>query len=434
MKLFEIFFSSVVSCVSSLPLILLLLVIQRDPAVAPNPRLDQAQIREIQQLLIDHDPRQLLASDYQEVRLSETELNSLTTYVKNSNPVLSSVHVHTDLIADGARIGLSIPVTAFGVQRWFNITLHLAGNDGSLTLDALDTGSLSLPKPLLEPLGRTLSERLSGDGNYELVASFFASMRFQSLSEDQVVILLDWQEDDLEQLGDQARQVFVSEREARRLLDTHDRLVSTLAALPADVGSVRLNELLRPLFLYASLNSDGGADAIAENRAVFIVLTAYLTDLGLDQLIGGDVVMATPRTVRIVIESREDLARHVVSSAAIAASAGAAMAEVLSVYKEVHDSRFRTGFSFTDIAANQAGTMLGLLASRSDDDARLFQDAILDSRSDADYLPPLGTYDGMTEAQFIEQYGSRESDAYRQRLEEITDRIAQRPFFQAFGN
>jgi len=124
----------------------------------------------------------------------------------------------------------------------------------------------------------------------------------------------------------------------------------------------------------------------------------------------------------------------VVGSAAIAASAGAAMAEVISIYKEVHDSRFRTGFSFTDIAANQAGSLLGMLATRSGRDARLFQDIIKDSQASTDYLPPVGTYDGMTEAEFIEAYGSRDSEAYQARLAEITDRIATSPIYARFGN
>ena len=434
MKLFDIFLTSVVSCISSLPLILLLLVLQQGPALAPNPPLDQAQISEIQQLLIDHDPRQLLASEFQEVRLTETELNALTTYIKNSNAILASVNIRTALVDNGADVAMSIPVNVFGVVRWFNITLHLLQDDDTLRIDSVDTGSLTLPSPLLAPLGQALAARLAVDENYQLVAAFFQSLHFQSITEERVVILLDWQEDNLQQLESQARQVFVSAREADRLLVIHDRLAGHLSELPQGINTVRLNDLLRPLFLNASINSAGGADAVAENRAIFIVLTAYMTDLDLDQLIGTEVAITEPRKVRVVIESREDLARHVVSSAAIAASAGATMVQVLTVYKEVSDSRFGTGFSFTDIAANQAGTMLGILASRSEADARRFQEVILDTLTDADYLPPLGTYDGMTEEEFIEQYGSRESDAYLQRLEAITDSIAARPFFRAFGS
>lgn len=195
-----------------------------------------------------------------------------------------------------------------------------------------------------------------------------------------------------------------------------------------------LNELLRPLFIFASLNTAGGASAIAENRAIFIVLSAYLTDLELAQLIGDDTTMAAPRKLDVVIEKREDLARHVVSSAAIAASAGATMAELLSVYKEVHDSRYRTGFSFTDIAANLSGAMLGTLASRSEDDASRFQELMTTLDTELDYLPALGTYDGMTEEEFLKRYGSRESEEYLQRLQEITDSISARPFYQNFAN
>jgi hypothetical protein len=434
MKSLDILFSSLVLCISSLPLILLILTLQRDPAVAVNPPLDQTQINAIQQLLIDHDPRRLLASEFQEVRLTEPELNALTAYVKNSNPVLAPVNVHTDLIQNGASMALSIPVSVLGMLRYFNITLHFSHVDDGLSLTAVNAGALNIPAPLLAPLRNTVLARLRQDANFQLVSAFVDSLHVQSIDDEQVIIWLDWQGDNLQQLEEQARQVFVSAREAERLEFFHNRLVETLAALPAGVTSIRLNDLFRPLFLYASLNTAGGADPVAENRAVFIVLTAYLTELELDQLIGNDITLAVPTQVKVIVESREDLARHVTSSAAISAAAGAAMAEVLSVYKEVHDARYRTGFSFTDIAANQAGTLLGVLASRSQEDAMLFQDHMKDSLSESDYMPALGTYDGMTEAQFIEQFGSRDSDAYRQRLQEINDSILQRPFYGAFAD
>jgi len=434
MKILDVLFSSLVLCISSLPLILLILALQRAPAVPENRPLDQARINEIQQLLIDHDPRQLLASDYQEVRLTESEVNALAIYVKNSNPVLAEVNVNTDLVDNGTDVHLSIPVEVIGLLRYVNLTMHFTQVEDGLTLDAMNVGALDIPSPVMAPIRAAVLSRLSGDTNFQLVSSFLDSIHIRSINDDRVVVELDWQEDNRRQLQDQARQVFVSAREAQRLLYFHDRLVDTLAELPGDVRSVSLNDLLRPLFLYAGINSDGGASPVAENRAVFIVLTAYLTDLELEQFIGDEVTIATPRQVKVVIDSREDLPQHVVSSAAIAVSAGVAMAEVLSIYKEVHDSRYRTGFSFTDIAANQAGTMLGLLASRSAADARLFQDRMANSQSALDYLPDVGTYDGMTEAQFMEQYGSRESEAYLERLAEITDSIAARPFFAGFGN
>jgi hypothetical protein len=74
------------------------------------------------------------------------------------------------------------------------------------------------------------------------------------------------------------------------------------------------------------------------------------------------------------------------------------------------------------------------LASRSEDDARRFQELMTTLDTELDYLPALGTYDGMTEEEFLERYGSRESEEYLQRLQEITDSISARPFYQNFTN
>ena len=432
MKTFDILISSLLLCLTSLPLILLLLAFGSQPAVPSNPPLDLAQVNEIQQLLIDHDPRQLLASEHQEVRLSEKELNALITYIRNSNPNLGSLNISSKLVENGASIAMSIPATILGIHPWLNLTLHFKHTDGSMILDGIDAGALNISSALLSPIRSAIALQLSQEDNYQLVSTFINSLHFLSINEERVVILLDWQEDNLELLGDQARQVFVSAREAERLIYYHDKLVDTINGLPAGITTVGLNDLLRPLFVFASANTEGGANPIAENRAIFIVLSSYMTDQDLSQLIGADVELGEPGTVSVRIENREDLARHVVTSAAIAASAGATMAEVLSVYKEVHDSRFRTGFSFTDIAANQAGTLLGALASRSEVDAGLFQQQMRTLINEQEFMPVLGTYDGMSEAEFIEQYGSRESAAYRQRLIEITDSITAQPFYQAF--
>jgi hypothetical protein len=434
MKTLDILINSLLLCLTSLPLIILLLAFGSEPAVPSNPPLDLAQVNEIQQLLIDHDPSQLLASEHQEVRLSESELNALITYIRNSNPNLALLNISSNLIENGVSIAVSIPASILGMHPWLNIALHFKHADGLMTLDGIDLGALNIPAAVLSPIRSAIALRLGQDENFQLAKAFMDSMHFQSITEERMVIMLDWQEENRRQLENQARQVFVSAREAERLVFYHEKLVDIAAAFPAGINRVTLNDMLRPLFLFANLNTAGGTNAIAENRAVFIVLSAYLTDLELSQLTGTEVLLPAPRALDVIIESREDLARHVVSSAAIAASAGATMAEVLSVYKEVHDSRYRTGFSFTDIAANLSGSMLGTLASRSAADAREFQQLMSAIGPESDYMPELGTYDGMTEEEFIERYGSRESEAYRQRLQELTDSIVARPFYQAFSN
>jgi len=433
MNIFDNLLGSIVTCITSLPLIIVLLTLDVLPGVPSNAVLDQGQVNEVQQLLIDHDPRRLLASEFQEVRLTEPELNALTTYIKSNNPVFDAVNTRIGLDEDAVSVGLSIPLDLMGLQRYFNLTLGFTHINGKLVLKQLDAGALGLPAVILSPLGKVIASRLAEDPNYQLVSTFMNSLHFQDINARRMVIVLDWQGDNRQLLEDQARRAFVSAREAQRLVFYQEKLVDTIAALPESAGTIGLNDLFRPIFLFANINSVAGADPVAENRAAFIVLSTYLTDFNLEQLVGTDLDIPVSRPLKVVIERREDLARHVSGSAAISASAGASMAELLSVYKEVHDSRYRTGFSFTDIAANQAGSLLGMLATRSTEDALLFQQIMMDSESPSDYLPQLGTYDGMTEAEFIEQYGSRESEAYRMRLKNISDSIAARPFYQSFS-
>lgn len=432
MRFLDTLLASIVMCISSLPLILVILTLETNPALPANPPLDQQQVAQIQQLLIDHDPRQLLASPNQEVRLTEAELNALVTYLKDNNQVLESVSIQTRLVEEGVRISLSVPARALGILRYFNINFDFERQENRLVLSSMDVGALTIPSLLISSLQQTLAFHLSDNDNFQLVASFIDSLQFQSINQERMVIMLDWQEEQLQELGDQARQVFVSTREAQRILYYQEQLLTGLSELPEGIAAISLNDLMRPLFLFASVNTGGGSDPVAENRAVFIVLTAYLTDLELGQLIGNEVRIPQPRVIRVLIDSREDLARHVVSSAAISASAGATMAQVLSVYKEVQDSRFRTGFSFTDLAANEAGSLLGTLATRSRTDAILFQQKMLTIATEAEFLPSLGTYDGMTEEEFITTYGNRESEAYNARLDEIHDSILSRPFYQDF--
>ncbi len=295
MKIFDNFFSSLFLCITSLPIILLLLLFAKEPAVAPNPALDLEQVNRIQQLLIDNDPRQLLASDYQEVRLTQDELNALVTYLRNSDPALSVLNITTLLAENTATVSLSIPVSVLGLQPWLNLSLHFVQREGALTLEQVDAGAISLPSPIMKALRQGVASRLAQDENFQLLTSFMASLHFQSITEERMVIMLDWKEENRRLLEDQARQVFVSAREAERLLFFQSKLADVTANLPAEISSVALNELLRPLFIFASLNTAGGASAIAENRAIFIVLSAYLTDLELAQLIGDDTTMTAPQ-------------------------------------------------------------------------------------------------------------------------------------------
>lgn len=430
MKILEIFFSSVVMCISSLPLILVILMLQREPSVPPNPPLDQARIDDVRQLLVDLDPRRPLVSEFQEVRLSEAELNALITYLRNNNRVLADVNLHVDLVTDGANVAASIPLRILGMHPLLNLTVHFGLQDDRLLLERVDAGALSLPPLLVTPLRQAIGSLLETDNNFALVSSFIDSLHFQAIDDDRIVILLDWQQQNLPPRDDEARNGLVSTREARRLASYHDRLAAVLDTVPAGAGRVGFHELARPLFLHAGLNSAGGGSAVAENRAVFTVLSAYLSNRDLSRLTGDDIALDSPRRLRVVIDSREDLAGQLAAMAA--ASAGSAMTQVSSAPRDADAARHRTGFDVAAIAADRAGTLLGTLATRSENDARLFQEQMKNSAGDADYLPPPDGHGDMSAQAFSDRYGNRESAAYREKLAQIDATITALPFYRAF--
>jgi hypothetical protein len=99
---------------------------------------------------------------------------------------------------------------------------------------------------------------------------------------------------------------------------------------------------------------------------------------------------------------RADLAKHFFVSAHAATLVGSRAAKTAGVAKEVLDSQGGTGFSFVDLAANQAGiAFAGALLGK-----RLTVAQLADSFAGSDFLPPLdGLAEGLSAAALAEQYG-----------------------------
>ncbi|MEX2367767.1 MAG: hypothetical protein WD601_14285, partial [Pseudohongiellaceae bacterium] len=273
------------------------------------------------------------------------------------------------------------------------------------------------------------------ENNYQLFSYILATVDQVDFETDRVGVKLNWESGNLDNIRNQAQQIFISAEDRERLLYYHDQITAIATAAPAGQARVGLNDFLVPLFDRARERSGRGEDPVADNRALFIAMTTYLTELRLEHLLGDSASSLTyPRRLTVVIEGRSDLPQHIVGSAAIAASAGGSVADILSVYKEVHDSRYTSGFSFSDLTANQVGAELGMLATTSPELARQLQILMSESLSETDYMPPVARFDGITEEEFISQYQDRNSAQYQQRLAAIAEEIADRPIFQTLDS
>ena len=95
------------------------------------------------------------------------------------------------------------------------------------------------------------------------------------------------------------------------------------------------------------------------------------------------------------------------------------------MYKEVADSRGGSGFSFSDIAADHAGTRFGEKASTSESAARTLRRRIARGIADADLLPKVDDLpEFMQEAEFKARFGGVGMPAYQAMLDDIDRRVS----------
>ena len=242
-----------------------------------------------------------------------------------------------------------------------------------------------------------------------------------------------WEPSLIAQFRSQAQQFLISDSDQMRIVRHHQNLSRIVNDIPESTRAITLSSLLGPLFAGALKHSQDGGDPVAENRTLLIMLAAYVNEENIAQWLHPDLAvnLANLKAIEVRIQRRRDLAQHVVASAAISASAGARVAQVISNVKENYDARYRTGFSFSDLTANTAGMALGTLATESTKMALEMQWRLSRLESDADYLPTLGSNrDGLSQSDFNALYGQQNGDDYRARVKEITSLIYQQPLFE----
>lgn len=240
-----------------------------------------------------------------------------------------------------------------------------------------------------------------------------------------VIATYKWQPD----LSRRMRAAAMDPAERARLRHYHDRLVQLWRAPPR--GPTAMLEMLTPLLRLAAERS-AGSTAVEETRAA--ILMAALASVGKQADILIPDAKTWPQLTRrtVLLDGRDDFAKHFLVSAAIAAYAGTVVADAVGLYKEVEDSRGGSGFSFNDIAADRAGTRFGELATASEASARALQARVAAGLSDRDVIPETRDLpEFLPEAEFQRRFGGIGAPAYREMMDDIERRVAALPLYGA---
>lgn len=433
-RLLKPLLKSVLIMLISAPVIVLLLIMQSDPSVPESAPLQPVELARVEQFFVDSTPQAPGNPGPHRVSISAEELNLLSRYASHSLNLAPDWQSQISLQSGQLDIQLSMPVLQSRFAWYLNLDASFTESANGLRLTRLQAGNLPIPSALTNWALAALRRNIDAtEGSLRDAWEMLGTVESVVISAEQVDVQMDWNPALLDQLGQHAQQMFISVDDRQRVIDYYEQISLLAAAIPADLGAVSLNTFLTPLFQTARDKSLAGSDPIAENRTLLQTLAIYVSNENIAQLLGPEAAVGLPpaKYVEVRLHRRQDLARHLVSMAAISASAGAGIAEMLSTTKEAYDARYRTGFSFSDLAANTTGTLLASYATRDIETALIMQSRLANLDDESDYMPEIGNNrDGLSEGDFNALYADRNSPEYQARLEEIEQLIAARPLFQ----
>jgi hypothetical protein len=421
----------------SIPFIVLVLALETAPAFEPQPYLSASELGEIEQIVLESAPESMFRVSQQQVRLDADQLNLMLRYglqlLELTPHWAGQIALGDGIISTNLSISLSGPLSPF----YINVEGQHKSESGQIVLQRLALGNFVIPKQLLDfAINRFTVNLDAGNTGYADLQQLFSSIEQASISKEVFSFNVPWQPELMARISSEAQQLFISDADRNRILFYYDTIKDVVSTIPADLRAVSLNTFLVPLFSAAKDASEVSGNPVSENRAVLQALAVYVNDENIGQLIGTDAASAVTAAnfIEVRLQRRQDLAQHVMSIAAISASAGASLAQLLSTTKEAYDARYRSGFSFSDLTANSVGVAMAEFATQNPESAMEFQRRIIALEAESEYMPPVGNNrDGLTEADFSEQYTDRNSDEYRQRLEQIQELIYQQSLFQNFN-
>lgn len=197
---------------------------------------------------------------------------------------------------------------------------------------------------------------------------------------------------------------------------------------PGDAG---FEATIRRAFRFAQQRSEKSS-AVEENRAAIYALAIMLGHPRIEQFVGpvtsaSSWAAARRAPGRVTLRGRADWTQHFWVSAALAVLSSEAASDAVGLLKEELDAgKGGSGFSFSDLLADRAGTLFGLAAIHEEAAARRMQQRLLEA-FDVDHLfPPAADLpEGIPDAEFQRDYGGVGGPGYNRVVAEIERRLNQ---------
>lgn len=391
----------------------LVLVVEDEPKLRERPDITPEQIARGKQIFEQNDPRRLRTGTIARVSIEQRDLDLAVNYFVNQ--YIGGVAGLT--IRQGRAIiesTLKLPSNPLG--NYLNVTMELKQTHSLPEIDHLSLGKLKIPGLIANNISKSIYSLMLPDADWKALQAMIRKVGFIN---KRMIVTYKWHEN----LPTKLSGAFLPEQEQHRIEVYQQRLVMLTRASKRQLS---LTELTQPLFQLANERSRRG-DPIGENRAVILVLTLFANRLTLNKIIPSLKSHYRPIWRTVTLNLRNDLSKHYLVSATLAAYAGTPLADAIGLYKELEDSRGGSGFSFIDMTANRAGTLMGELAVQNPSQARKIQE-FMTTAQERDIIPEtVDLPEYIAEQAFNRLYGGLEGAAYQKMVQQIEHRIAQLP-------
>lgn len=385
--------------------------ISERPHVAHAQGLSQADLERVRRVYRQFFPVWPTREPLRRIHLSAQDMDLGLNYLLERK---GQGYARTRVTGDELRLDLSLRLERPLPGRYLNLTLGFSPSGSRLQLARLRLGRLPLPALLARPL---LDRLLAASPAAEHLPLIEGMLREVRLEPGWVSLTLVWDQDSVRAVIDVAGRQLAGV--SPQQLAAYRQHLQGLAVQrpPPDFGTV-----MGGLFTLARQRSTQG-DAVTENRALLIALAESANGLRLG--------LPGARAFQLWglnLAGRGDYVQHFTLSAALAAIAGEELADQAGLYKEVRDTRGGSGFSFSDLAADRAGSHFGVRATLSATTARQIQDMLAGSRDTSLYLPEISDLpEFLPLAVFERRYGGVGGAGYSRLLALIEQRIADLP-------
>lgn len=398
--------------ISVVAVITIAVLVQLDhrPLVARDLSLTAAEHAWVQDWLTQLKPQGKHPGDTITLALSESEINLIANDLLDR---LGQGRAAIRLLDGRAQVAASLGVPWDPLGTFVNLELTLVGGDRLPRVESAHLAGLPLPAALVQ----TMADRaLTAVDRTRLV-------RQLDIRHDRVRVTYEWEPNLLDRIGSG----LITDDELPRVLRYQDRLAEAVRAVPGG-RPLALSELLALLMSQAAREPDT-TDPIAANRAVIMLLTAYVNGQTIADPNAPEVRKLPIHTV--LLRGRQDLGQHFMASAALVVQGGDTLSSLIGWYKEMSDANGGSGFSFADMAANRSGIRFAELATRSRDSARQLQRVASRGLVDDDFMPKIdGLPEGMTKRDFEVTFGGQQDPVYQGMIARIDRQIGERRLYR----